>query len=790
MRTYRMVMRQPATRWQDGLPTGNGNVGALMYGRICDEQVLLNHEAVWHRKGEPRPVDLADLLPELRAMIEAERYREAQEFFQAQCDARGGVWCRTDPYQPACDIRVRTDTGGPFRSYRRGIDFPTGVAWTRWRDGTAAYHRELFVSRADDVVVLRMRADRPGQVSCRVSLEPHDGGENRSAGGFAAPEAAPPVECVHSCQGDWLSFSGTFDGGETFGAEALIAAVGGTKADRDGGIMVADADEAIVLVKLYTDEPARTAQGRIRTELEELKVDAAELLTRHAAVHRPIFERMSLQLVDTDPPSNEEMLMEAYDGEAPEVLVQTMFDFGRHLLICSSRSPGWPANLQGVWNGDFTPAWASDYHNDENIQMNYWQALPGNMPEVALPYFDYYERFLDDYRENAKAIYGCRGILLPISQSTNGKMHPGPWANWTGAGAWLGQLYYDYYLFTGDEEFLAERAVPWLREVALFYEDFLFEGPDGKLAFSPSMSPENRPGRDDASLVAINATMDVAICRETLENLCEACTHLDTDAEGVSRWRTMIETLPEYEVNEDGALREWLHPAFPDNYHHRHQSHIYPVFPGFAVTEETDPRIFEACRVAVEKRLVIGLTSQTGWSMAHMANIYARLGMGDRALECLELLTRGSTGPNLFTYHNDWRSMGLTLGGWGRVPPFQIDANFGLSAAVLEMLAFSRPGMVKLLPALPDRWPRGRATGIACRGGVTVDLDWDRKAGRLQVLLRSRQAQRLTVKLPSVPGGVRCTPEDTEVGDSSFGSAYREIALPAGEEVRLDVERW
>ncbi|MFH1568561.1 MAG: glycoside hydrolase family 95-like protein, partial [Gemmatimonadota bacterium] len=362
------------------------------------------------------------------------------------------------------------------------------------------------------------------------------------------------------------------------------------------------------------------------------------------------------------------------------------------------------------------------------------------------------------------------------------------WTHWISAAGWLGQHFYDYYLFTGDRQFLAERAVPWLAEVARFYEDFLYEGPDGRLVFCPSLSPENVPPGEGTNLLTLNATMDVAVCREVLTNLCAACQELGIEAEGVARWRGMLARLPAYEVNADGALREWLHPRFPDNYHHRHQSHLYPLFPGLEIAPETDPRLFEAGRIAVEKRLVIGLTSQTGWSMAHMACIYARLGMGDAALECIDILARSSTGPNLFTYHNDWRDMGLSLTGWGRLPPFQIDANLGIAAAVLEMLVGSRPGLVKLLPALPGRWRRGAARGIACRGGVIADVSWDLSAAELRATLTSRADQTLSVVLPHGVAATACSADVWAERRSPTGRAAVEADLRAGRPVELTAE--
>ena len=281
----------------------------------------------------------------------------------------------------------------------------------------------------------------------------------------------------------------------------------------------------------------------------------------------------------------------------------------------------------------------------------------------------------------------------------------------------------------------------------------------------------------------MNATMDVAVCREVLGNLCDACELLGIEREGIERWRGMLSRLPKYTINNDGAIMEWLHADFTDNYHHRHQSHIYPLFPGMEITEETSPELYDACRVAVEKRLVIGLTSQTGWSMAHMANIYARLGMGDRALECLELLSRSSLGPNLFTYHNDWRDMGLTLT-WDNNPPFQIDANFGITAAVLEMLVFSKPGLIKLLPALPDAWPAGSVSGLRCRGGVTAGIEWDRAKGTFTATLAGTLAlagdQHLLLRLPKGVHEAQFNPAAAATQSVDHGEGYWDLTLTKG----------
>ena len=459
-------------------------------------------------------------------------------------------------------------------------------------------------------------------------------------------------------------------------------------------------------------------------------------------------------------------MVKSYSGTVDTRLIEHMADFGRYLLISSSINCNCPANLQGIWNGEYSPAWCSTYFNNENIQMAYWQACQGGLSEALLPLFNLYEKYLDDYRENARNLFGCRGLLLPLfMDNTNGKkdnLQPHV-LYWTGSSAWISAIYYDYYLFTGDSDFLVNRAYPFMKECAQFYEDFLVYDENGKLKSYPADSPENRPNGDfiggGVNNVSINPTMDFALVKELFSNLVKTCKQFNLDPEKAELWSKMLHAIPEYEINEDGAMKEWLHPDFKDNYHHRHQSHIYPLFPGLEIDEESE-ELFEAMRVAVEKRLVIGLKEQTGWSLAHMANIYARLNDGERAKDCLDLLLRFCTGANLYTYHNDWRNMGVTLKFiHGDKPPFQIDANMGFASAVYEMLAYSTESKLKLAPAIPKSWKKGKVTGLNTRCGVLVDMEWRNEGVRATVTALRNTTFKLKI----------------------YNEAYTEIQLKQGE---------
>jgi len=792
-RPRRMSLRRPAVRWQDALPCGNGTLGAMVYGSIVGETVMLNHEAIWDGGITLELPNLAEHLDELRSMLLEGRYAEAEALYAGKCREAGYV-ARTGYFQPAFDLKIAQPLHAPFRHYRRSLDFERGVATVRWNDGDRTFIRELFVSRADDVVALRLKEESGTAVSAEFALAPHDLNDAVSQSGKPLDVPFRYTSEIDDAEAE-LRIVGTRPDGSAFGALAVVRTLGGTLRRRGNALAVEDAAEIVVLIDLFPKGECREEWSRLRSRLRAIGPDYDALLERHVRSHRKLFLRSRISLAaerDRREADNEYLLLDAYGGGADQALYEKLFDYGKYLLMASSRPGGLPANLQGVWNGDYAPAWSSAFFANENIQMNYWQALPGNMAETLLPLFDFLESLLPDMRENAAKFYGCRGILAPLFASPDSGLKKNLQPHvlyWTAGAGWLAQHFYDYYLYTGDLEFLRNRAVPFMKECALFYEDFLIRGPDGRYMFAPSNSPENRAngsfeGAGELS-VCLNATMDYAVAKEVLTHLCRACRLLGIEGDAVPRWEAMAAEMPPYEVNEDGALREWMHPDFLDNYRHRHLSHLYPLFPGYEITEESSPQLFAACREAVRRRLVIGLKDQTGWSLAHMANLYARMGMGDEALECLNLLVRSCLGDNLFTYHNDWRKQGMTMDMvWGKSAPFQIDANMGIVSAILEMLVFSSPGWIKLLPALPAAWPKGEADGLLCRGGVEVSVKWDMPSGLVEAVLtaRSPKTDAVTVKLPA-PFEL-LEPSD-HVRPSSLGPAYASVSFASAGEVRI-----
>ena len=728
-----LINKYPATKWNDTTPLGNGVLGASVYGAVYDERILVNHEALFNWCEDKEIPDISYVLGEVRALMDKGDYITAENYYTSILMEKN-YKPSSGKYYPAFDLHMLFESKDAFTDYSRTLDMENGICTVSYKDGGCACKREAFASQDNGAIIVRITSEAPS--SLKLALEKHDLVDLPDNGGSSVQKISTVDGGIYSeftTQGG-LNYCGIVkilktDGKAQFGTQKKRKIDMSGDASFNGFLEISDACE--VLLAIYACDTI-AEQEKMVEFVNSLSTDYNELIAKHTKKFSELFNRTRLTLSDGENRSTEELLLDSYNGTVDARLIEKMADFGRYLLISSSINCNFPANLQGIWNGEYSPAWACTYFNNENIQMAYWQSCRGSLSEALLPLFNLYDKFKEDYRENARKLYGCRGLLLPLFMD-NGcgkKKNLQPHVlYWTGSSAWISAIYYEYYLYTKDIEFLKNRAYPFMKECALFYEDFYVYDENGKLKSYPSDSPENRPngkfeGGGELS-VCINPTMDFALLKELLSNLIEAATSLDVDCDKVDEWKKMLLCIPEYEINEDGAIKEWLHSDFLDNYHHRHQSHIYPLFPSYEVSKD-DKELFEAMRVAVEKRLVIGLKEQTGWSLAHMANIYARLKDGEGLKKCLDLLLRFCTGENLFTYHNDWRNMGVTLKYMhaGKAP-FQIDANMGFTAAIYEMLLYATPnGKIEILPALSKELKSGEITNLKTQCGVDVSIKW------------------------------------------------------------------
>jgi len=733
-----MRLGQPALRWQDAAPVGNGLIGGLIFGHPRDELIVTNHGRLFENQERIDVPKMTHILPEYRHLLLAGRRDEADKLWNDEWNRLLPKPSRIGCYLPGPTLMLHTETVGLCTQYRHVLDFSTGVDALTFKDGAHAVRRRIFASRKDDALIVDLTMERPTDIQLSVLTGCAADGELQCT--------VREDGVLFSMEAGLYSLSGAFRLLETDGN----AAFDGSACSLQG---------ATHALFAYVLEPVSDMEDASYDHLKTLPGDFDALLARHTDLHTPLMEQIQLSVngIEASADTNEHLLESLDEQSQLDALVLRLFHFGRYLLISSCRPGAMPPNLQGIWNGDRKPAWASDYHNDVNIQMNYWQAPMGGLSEMMLALFDYYDSLIPDFRVNAERIMGCRGILMGVSQTLNGlaSCHNGLWVTWTGGAAWIAQHYFDYWRYTGDDEFLKTRCLPFLREAADFYEDFIdFSGE--KAVFVPSMSPENVPTDGQHSMMAVNATMDIALARELFTNLITGCEHLGICEDDVDRWKEYLAKLPEYEQDpETGALREWLYPNLTENPQHRHESHLYGVFPG----EEIGPDhpMYQAARISLEKRRVVGLNQQSGWSLGNMACVRTRLGDGDDAFDALEVLARSCVGSNLFTYHNDWRSQGNTMfwghphlakgSAWGgNHPPFQIDANLCIPAAVMNMLLQVHGNTVSVLPALPAHWTSGAVSGLRLPGGVSVDITWTE--GNAAVKLHGEAASRYSLVSP------------------------------------------
>ncbi len=751
-----------AKQWEESLVSGNGTMGVMVEGNPYHESIVFNHALLYLPIHKPiKPVSQGKHLQEIRQMMLDGKYTEASQFVVDLANSEGYTGKHaTDPFIPAFRMNIVSDSS-EIKDYTRTVDFTTGEIEVKWNDKKGVFSRQVFISRPDNVVVIRLRSNGSKLIHTTLDLSQvttHDEGRLKKFmmnENFNISKIESTAIDNELCFRVWYEkpWDGSFKGYE--GVVKVVRADGKVKVVQNK-LIIDGATEVLLLARV---EPSsnmdKSMIGDMQNALSALPADYEKLLQPHRKIHKELFERVSLDLnaTATDRRKSSEELLASGGGNP--ALIEKLFDAARYNVLCATGIN--PPNLQGIWGATMTAPWSGDYTTNGNLPVVISHYLQASTPELMLPLFNRLEAYMDEFKVNARELYNCRGIHVPSRFSTHGLNNhfdaTWPMTFWTVGAAWYSLFYYDYYLYTLDKDFLRNRALPFMEQAALFYEDFLVEGEDGKYIFNPSYSPENHP-KNSQSQACINATMEIMGANGLLRTVIEASQILGVNQDKIPVWKSMLAKIPPYELNKDGEIREWMWDDLQDNHNHRHASQLFGLYDLHDPLIMNNDSLRTGCKKNIDKRMEIRRKDNGGimaFGMVQLAFASSALGETETTYDMLKWLGNSYWNNNMVSTHDPKKT-------------FNVDICGGYPSLIMKMLVYSEPGLISLLPCIPQEWSKGSIKGIALRGGILMEeLNWNGQ--NVQVVLSSKINQTAKLKLK--------------------GNQVKEIKLEAGKQMKL-----